>query len=106
MLNKNGIYYSYNRVEEFYTCFDAAGNQNKDEAFEKCTESAQGEFVVHAGTAQNDFSFALKLGEKCRPLKETEIRLYKTNANDAGKLVFKNYNGSHKNLLYGLEIRK
>ena len=77
-----------------------------DEAFEKCTESAQGEFVIHAGTAQNNFSFALKLGEKCRPLKETEIRLYKTNANDAGKLVFKNYNGSHKNLLYGLEIRK
>lgn len=77
-----------------------------DEAFEKCTESAQGEFVIHAGTAQSDFSFALKLGEKCRPLKETEIRLYKTNANDAGKLVFKNYNGGHKNLLYGLEIRK
>lgn len=37
LLNKNGIYYSYNRVKEFYTCFDATGNQNKDEAFEKCS---------------------------------------------------------------------
>ncbi len=57
------------------------------------------------GTLENDFSFALKLGDKRYHLKATEIRLYKINADDEGKLVFKNYKGSHKNLLKGLEVQ-
>ena len=75
------------------------------EAFEKCDGSSQGEFIIKAGTVQNEFSFALKLGDKCCDLKNTEIRLYKNNDNDAGKLVFKSYKGSHQNLLYGLEVQ-
>lgn len=75
------------------------------EAYNKCDESLQGEFIIQVGTLENDFSFALKLGDKCYNLKATEIRLYKNNADDEGKLVFKNYKGNHKNLLTGLEIR-
>ena len=75
------------------------------EAFENNDESLQGEFIIKAGTQQSDFSFALKLGDKCFHLKKTEIRLYKNNDNDAGKLVFKNYKGNHKNLLNGIEVR-
>jgi len=74
-------------------------------AFEKCDGSSQGEFIIKAGTVQNEFSFALKLGDICCDLKNTEIRLYKNNDNDAGKLVFKSYKGSHQNLLYGLEVQ-
>ncbi|MBR6102122.1 MAG: hypothetical protein IKP95_06830 [Ruminococcus sp.] len=76
-----------------------------DEAFENCDTTLQGEFIIRAGTAQNEFSFALKLGKKSFDLKETEIRLYTTNANDAGKLVFKNYKGEHKNRLSKLEVK-
>ncbi len=75
------------------------------EAYNKCDESLQGEFIIQVGTLENDFSVALKLGEKCYYLKATEIRLYKTNADDAGKLVLKNYKGNHKNLLQGLEVQ-
>ena len=75
------------------------------EAYNKCDESLQGEFIIQVGTLENDFSFALKLGDKHYHLKKTEIRRYKNNADDEGKLVFKNYKGNHKNLLTGLEIR-
>lgn len=37
LLNNEGIDYSYNKIEKFYTCFDFTGNQNKDESFEKCS---------------------------------------------------------------------
>ena len=88
------IYFNENEIlETFY------------EAFKNCDESLQGEFIIKAGTLQSDFSFSLKLGDKFCQLKETEIRLYKNNQNDAGKLVFKNYKGDHKNLLTGLEVR-
>ena len=76
-----------------------------DDAFEKCSDPSEGIFTIQAGISQSEFSFALKLGDRCWQLKETEIRLYTTNANDAGKLIFKNYKGDHKNLLNGLEIR-
>ena len=75
------------------------------ETFEKYDESLQGEFIIRAGTMQSDFSFTLKLGDKYYHLQKTEIRLYKINADDAGKLVFKNYKGNHKNLLKSLEVQ-
>ena len=75
------------------------------EVYNKCDESLQGELLIQVGTLENDFSFALKLGDKHYRLKATEIRLYKNNADDSGKLIFKNYKGNHKNLLTGLEIR-
>ena len=75
------------------------------EAYNKCDDSLQGEFIIQVGTLEKNFSFALKLGEKSYYLKSTEIRLYKINADDAGKLLFKNYKGKHKNLLKGLEVQ-
>jgi len=75
------------------------------ETYDECDGSMQGEFIIRVGTKESDFSFALKLGDKCCHLKAAEIRLYKMNEEDAGKLIFKNYNGDHKNLLTGLEVR-
>ena len=68
-----------------------------DEAFAGCESALQGEFIIKVGTEQSGFSFTLKLGDRSFPLKETEFRLYKTNDNDSGKLLFKNYKGGHKN---------
>lgn len=76
-----------------------------DETFGDCGDLL-GEFVIRVGRTQSGFAFELKLGERCLHLSQTEIRLYKTNANDAGKLVFKNYKGEHQNLLRGLEIKR
>ena len=74
------------------------------EAFHQCDESLTGELMIQVGTSENGFSVALKLGVKCCSLKATEIRLYKMDADDAGKLIFKNYKGNHKNLLTGLAV--
>ena len=74
------------------------------EAFETGDAAGNGEFVIKAGRNRNDFSFTLKVAGKAYTLKKTEIRLYKNNADDRGKLVFKNYRGKRKNLLRGLGI--
>ncbi|WP_303838681.1 hypothetical protein [Ruminococcus flavefaciens] len=88
------IYFNENEVlETFY------------EAYNKCDESLQGEFIIQVGTLEKDFSFALKLGDKRYHLKRTEIRLYKINSDDAGKLILKNYKRNHKNILAGLEVQ-
>ena len=74
------------------------------EAFETGDAAGNGEFVIKAGRNRNDFAFTLKVAGKAYTLKKTEIRLYKNNADDRGKLVFKNYRGKRKNLLRGLGI--
>ena len=74
------------------------------EAFETGDAAGNGEFVIKAGRNRNDFAFTLKVAGKAYTLKKTEIRLYKNNADDRGKLVFKNYRGARKNLLRGLSI--
>ena len=74
------------------------------EAFETGDAAGNGEFVIKAGRNRNDFAFTLKVAGKAYTLKKTEIRLYKNNADDRGKLVFKNYKGARKNLLRGLSI--
>ncbi len=88
------IYFNENEVLETF-----------GEAYNKCDESLQGELIIQVGTLENDFSFVLKFGDKRYHLKATEIRLYKINADDAGKLMLKNYKGNHKNLLKGLEVQ-
>lgn len=75
------------------------------EAFAEEDNSVGGEFVITCGDTQGAFSFALTLGDKTYPLEKTEIRLYKVNADERGKLVFKNYKGNHKNRAFGLEIK-
>ena len=72
------------------------------EAFETGDAAGNGEFVIKAGRNRNDFAFTLKVAGKAYTLKKTEIRLYKNNEDDRGKLVFKNYRGKRKNLLRGL----
>ena len=74
------------------------------EAFETDDATGNGEFVIKAGRNRNDFEFALKVAGKAYTLKKSEIRLYENNADDRGKLVFKNYRGKRKNLLRGLRI--
>ena len=88
------IYFNEEEIEEIFF-----------EAFNIHDESLQGEFIIRVGTKESDFSFALKLSDKYCYLKAAEIRLYKMNEEDAGKLIFKNYKGDHKNLLTGLEVR-
>ncbi len=75
------------------------------EAFETDDAADNGEFVIKAGCNKKDFEFSLIVAGKAYTLKKTEIRLYKNNADDRGKLVFKNYRGARKNLLRGLFTR-
>ena len=72
------------------------------EAFESGDAAGNGEFVIKAGRSRNDFAFTLKVAGKAYTLKKCEIRLYKNNKDDRGKLVFENYKGARKNLLRGL----
>ncbi len=75
------------------------------EAFEADNAADNGEFVIRAGRNRKDFEFSLIVAGRAYTLKKTEIRLYKNNADDRGKLVFKNYRGARKNLLRGLFTR-
>ena len=72
------------------------------EAFRADDAAHKGEFVIKAGCHKNDFEFSLKVADKAYTLKKCEIRLYKNNEDDRGRLVFKNYKGERKNLLRGL----
>ena len=72
------------------------------EAFGADDAAHKGEFVIKAGCHKNDFEFSLKVADKAYTLKKCEIRLYKNNEDDRGRLVFKNYKGERKNLLRGL----
>lgn len=100
------VFLRFQYKQSRYSCFLFF---NKDEvlsvfkeAFETGDAAGNGEFVIKAGRNRNDFAFTLKVAGKAYTLKKTEIRLYKNNADDRGKLVFKNYRGTRKNLLRGL----
>ena len=100
------VFLRFQYKQSRYSCFLFF---NKDEvlsvfkeAFETGDAAGNGEFVIKAGRSRNDFVFALKVGGKAYTLKKTEIRLYKNNKDDRGKLVFENYKGARKNLLRGL----
>ena len=66
------------------------------EAFENNTNPVKREFSITCGDTLEAFSFALKAGDESYRLKKTEMRLYKVDADDRGKLVFKNYKGNRK----------
>ncbi len=102
------VFLRFQYKQSRYSCFLFF---NKDEvlsvfkeAFETGDAAGNGEFVIKAGRNRNDFAFTLKVAGKSYTLKKTEIRLYKNNADDRGKLVFKNYRGKRNNLLRGLGI--
>ena len=102
------VFLRFKYEQRKYSCFLFF---NKDEilsvfkeAFETDDATGNGEFVIKAGRNRNDFAFTLKVAGKAYTLKKTEIRLYKNNADDRGRLVFKNYRGERKNLLRGLGI--
>ena len=86
-----------------YSCFIYFGKEEIlrvfDEAFGNPGDFSQGEFIIRVGTEKSAFAFEIKAGDKSYPLKETEFRLYRNNKDDGGKLVFKSYNGNHKNLM-------
>lgn len=89
--NKKYSCFLYFNKEEILRVFE--------EAFGNPGDSSQGEFIIRVGTEKSAFACEIKAGEKSYPLNETEIRLYKNNKDDSGKLVFKSYNGNHKNLM-------
>lgn len=102
------VFLRFQYKQSRYSCFLFF---NKDEvlsvfkeAFETGDAAGNGEFVIKAGRNRNDFTFTLKVAGKAYTLKKTEIRLYKNNKDDRGRLVFKNYRGGRKNLLRGLGI--
>ncbi|MCQ2975497.1 MAG: hypothetical protein MJ211_11910 [Bacteroidales bacterium] len=97
--NADGRYsaFVYFSEEEILRCFE--------EAFTGANSSEIGEFIITVGAGQSAFKFELKLGDKAYSLNETEVRLYINDRDDGGKLVFKNYKGNHRNLLYGLAIK-
>lgn len=51
-------------------------------------------FSIICGDTLNAFSFALKAGDESYMLTKTQIRLYEVNADERGKLVFKNNKGN------------
>ena len=65
-------------------------------AFENNTNPVKREFFITCGDTLEAFSFVLKAGDVSYRLKKTEMRLYKVDADDRGKLVFKNYKGNRK----------
>ncbi|MBR5349089.1 MAG: hypothetical protein IK125_07630 [Lachnospiraceae bacterium] len=75
------------------------------EAFAEQDDSEVGEFVISCGDTKDAFSFTLTVGDRSVMLEKTEIRLYRVNSDERGKLIFKNYKGNHQNRLSGLEIR-
>ena len=89
--NKKYSCFLYFNKEEILRVFE--------EAFGNPGDSSQGEFIIRVGIEKSAFACEIKAGEKSYPLNETEIRLYKNNKDDSGKLVFKSYNGNHKNLM-------
>ncbi|MBP5451020.1 MAG: hypothetical protein J6Y16_02160 [Treponema sp.] len=86
-----------------YACFVYLDEEEVLNAFEVVFENSddgtQAEFTATVGKVQSDFSFTLKLGDKHYELKKSEIRLYKVNEDEKGKIVFKSYTGVHKNIL-------
>lgn len=101
------VFFRFQYEQSRYSCFLFFDEEEIlsvfNEAFEADNAADNGEFVIKAGRNKNDFAFALKVAGKAYTLKKTEIRLYKNNADDRGKLVFKNYRGKRNNLLRGLD---
>jgi len=100
------VFFRFQYEQSRYSCFLFFDEEEIlsvfNEAFEADDSADNGEFVIKAGCNRNDFEFSLIVAGRAYTLKKTEIRLYKNNADDRGKLVFKNYRGARKNLLRGL----
>ncbi|MBQ4185531.1 MAG: hypothetical protein II657_04095, partial [Clostridiales bacterium] len=96
------VFLRFEDEKEKYSCFIYFSEEEIlrvfDEAFGNRGDSLKGEFIIRVGTGESAFAFEIKAGDKCYPLNETEIRLYRNNKDDGGKLVFKSYKGNHKNL--------
>ena len=86
-----------------YSCFLYFNEEEILRAFEAVFEKQKSdlaEFLIQVGDRRSDFSFELRSGEQIFSLRKTEIRLYRNNEEDGGRLVFKNYKGRRKNRLY------
>lgn len=96
--NADGRYsaFVYFSEEEILRCFEETSTW--------ANPSETGEFIITVGAGQGTFEFGLKVGDKVYSLNKTEVRLYINDRDDSGKLVFKNYKGNHRNLLYGIAI--
>lgn len=97
------VFLRFEDEKEKYSCFVYFNKEEIlrvfDEVFGNPGDSSKGEFIIRVGIEKSAFAFEIKADDKCYPLHETEFRLYKNNRDDGGKLVFKSYNGNHKNLM-------
>ena len=99
------VFLRFEDEKEKYSCFVYFSEEEIlrvfNEAFGHRKEPAKAEFVIQVGIEKSAFAFEIKIGDQSYPLRETEIRLYRNDEDDGGKLVFKSYNGIHRNLLRG-----
>ena len=104
------VFLRFEDEKERYSCFvyfnEAEILRIFEEAFGQKKEPAKGEFIIQVGIEKSAFAFEFKVGDQSYPLQETEIRLYRNDKDDSGKLVFKSYNGMHKNLLRGASYER
>ena len=97
------VFLRFESEKRRYACFIYFNEDEINRAFEEiCGNGCDGdraEFTVTVGSGKGAFAAEISLGKKHFLLKKTEIRLYTVNKDERGKLVFKNYNGRHKNRL-------
>ena len=100
------VFLRFEDESDRYSCFVYFSEEEIlrvfEEVFRDKSDSVVPELCLRIGNRKSDFSFGFKRGAQYYPLKSTEIRLYKNNQDDGGKLVFKNYKGRHKNVLKGM----
>ena len=95
------VFLRFENGQDRYAAFIYFKEEEILKVFEKVaqveTPDIPTKFIITCGDRQDAFSFTLKLNDKSYSVEETEIRLYKVDEQERGKLVFKNYKGDHKN---------
>ncbi len=95
------VFLRFENGQDRYAAFIYFQEEEILKVFEKLAEvektDPSAEFIITCGEKQDAFSFTLKLNDRSYSPEETEIRLYKVDEQERGKLVFKNYKGDHKN---------
>ena len=84
--------YMYFNEEEMLRVFDEAYGDDRTQ---------KGELTIKVCKYNNLFDISLNVGDKSIKLEKTEIRVFQRSiedANKAGELFYKNYEGDHKNL--------
>ena len=84
------VFLRFEDAHRRYACFLYFNEEEINKAFE---EETQGVLSITVGNTKNDFEFTFN-GTK---IQKTEIRLYRVNEDEKGKLLFKNYKRRYTN---------